>query len=118
MPVGEDTRSMQERENSRHREEQRTKESTSNEHPDTYLNTACPEVPDDGDKANSNSQPVNVEIVESIEVEEEASMRRSAREQMPRQLYTYDTFGQPTIQPYTTLNSITAYSIPYMPVWG
>ncbi len=118
MPVGEETRSIQERENSRHREEQRTEESTSNEHPYTYLDTACPEVPDDGDKANSNSQPVNVERVEGLGVEEETSMRRSARERMTRQMYTYDTFGQPTIHPYTTLNSITAYPIPHMPFWS
>ncbi len=52
-------------------------------------------------------------------MEEENHVRRSARERRPRQIYTYDMLGQPAIHPYThTLNSVTAYTIPPMPVWG
>ncbi len=44
--------------------------------------------------------------------------RRSARERKPKRMFTYETLGQPSIQPQTTLNSVVAYTLPYLPVWA
>ncbi len=118
--VRENIRVMQERESSeqiQEREVQRTSHSPTDRRTTTYLEVVNPV--DEDDRANTESEHDFVDRAEAPGMEEENHVRRSARERRPRQIYTYDMLGQPAIHPYThTLNSVTAYTIPPMPVWG
>lgn len=49
--------------------------------------------------------------------EDSVILRRSARERKPKSMFTYETLGQPSIQPQTALNTVAAYTLPYLPVW-
>ncbi|KAG8013699.1 hypothetical protein GBF38_022324 [Nibea albiflora] len=44
-------------------------------------------------------------------------VRRSARERRPRQLFTYETLGEPSLQPRTTVNAATTLASPFIPAW-
>lgn len=44
-------------------------------------------------------------------------VRRSSRERRPRQLFTYETLGEPSMQPHTTVAAVTALTSPYIPAW-
>ncbi|KAG8000991.1 hypothetical protein GBF38_018384, partial [Nibea albiflora] len=44
-------------------------------------------------------------------------VRRSARERRPRQLFTYQTLGDPSLQPRTTVNAATTLACPFIPAW-
>ncbi len=111
---------MQEMESSvqiQDREVQRTSQSPTDRRTTTYLEAVNPV--DEDDRANTEIEHDFVDRAEAPGMEEENSVRRSARERRLRQIYTYDMLGQPAIHPYThTLNSVTAYTIPPMPVWG
>jgi len=48
--------------------------------------------------------------------EDPVILRRSARERKPKRMFTYETLGQPSIQPQAAL-SVAAYTLPYLPVW-
>ncbi|KAL1272215.1 hypothetical protein QQF64_028077 [Cirrhinus molitorella] len=119
-PVNENIHVLQGRENSgpiQDVEVQRTSESPTDQN--TYLEAVHPVEADEGFGASTESGLGHVDRAESLRIEEEMSARRSARERRPRQIYTYDTLGQPAIHPYThTLNSVTAYPTPHMPIWG
>ncbi|KAI7808142.1 hypothetical protein IRJ41_017324 [Triplophysa rosa] len=101
------------------REVQRTSESPVGGRAATYLEALHPVDTDEGDGANTENKPDFVDRAEAMGMEDENRARRSARERRPRQIYTYDMLGQPAIHPYApALNSVTAYSITHMPVWG
>lgn len=121
-PLRENIHVMQRRESSgqiQDREVQRTRESPTDRRTTTYLEAVHPVDADEGNGANTESEPDFVDRAEALGMEEETSVRRSAREWKLRQIYTYDMLGQTAIHPYIpTLNSVTAYSIPHMPVWG
>ncbi|KAL1277385.1 hypothetical protein QQF64_024058 [Cirrhinus molitorella] len=121
-PVNENIHVLQGRENSgpiQDVEVQRTSESPTDQSTSTYLEAVHPVEADEGFGASTESGLGHVDRAESLRIEEEMSARRSARERRPRQIYTYDTLGQPAIHPYThTLNSVTAYPTPHMPIWG
>ncbi len=55
---------------------------------------------------------------DNVEEEDPVTTRRSTRERKPKRMFTYETLGQPSIQPQTTLNSVVAYTLPYLPVWA
>ncbi|XP_073728411.1 uncharacterized protein [Misgurnus anguillicaudatus] len=97
------------------REELRVQEDLSEKEPNTYL---VPPVEDDVDEEREVAAFVEPERVASPSERSEAGVRRSTREKRPRQIYTYDTFGQPVLQPYPTLNAVTTYPITHIPVWG
>ncbi len=119
-PVRENIRVMQGRESSgqiEDREVQRTSQSPTDRRTTTYLEAVNPV--EEGDRANTESEHDYVDRAEALEMEEETSVRKSARERRPRQIHIYDMLGQSAIHPYTpTLNSVTVYSILPMPVWG
>lgn len=112
-PVREEFHQTQRREVSRELKDSPERE------PNTYL---VPPVDDDVDEERETAACVEPEGVaretESSSVGDEAEVRRSTREKRPRQIYTYDTLGQPVLQPYPTLNAVTAYPITHVPVWG
>lgn len=94
------------------------RESTRLRATDTYLETACLDNTDKENGVNPESGSEDLERARILRIEEQTSVRRSARERRPRQIYTYEMLGQPAIYPYLTMNSVTAYPIPHMPVWG
>jgi len=55
---------------------------------------------------------------DSLAEEDPVMLRRSARERKPKSMFTYETLGQPSTQPLTKLDSVTAHTLPYLPVWG
>ncbi|GAA6082256.1 uncharacterized protein K02A2.6-like [Tachysurus ichikawai] len=94
------------------REESRVLENLPEKKPNTYL------VPPEEDNVDEEREAAaRVERVASPSEGSEATVRRSTREKRPRQINTYDTFGQPVLQPYSTLNAVTAYPITHIPVW-
>lgn len=97
------------------REESRVLENLSEREPNTYL---IPPVEDYVDEEREAAAFVEPMRVASPSEGSEAAVRRSMREKRPRQIYTYDTPGQPVLQPYPTLNAVTAYPITHIPVWG
>lgn len=46
----------------------------------------------------------------------QSDVRRSVREKRPRRFLTYDSLGEPSVQTDTTVNSVTGYTAPYIPV--
>lgn len=45
----------------------------------------------------------------------QSEVRRSARER-PRHFLTYESLGEPSVQSHATVNSVTGYTAPYIPV--
>lgn len=45
-------------------------------------------------------------------------LRRSTRDRRQRQMFTYETLGQPVLQPHTTVNTVGVYGAPAMPIRG
>lgn len=75
------------------REVQRTSESPAERREATYLEAVHPVDANEGDRANTESEPDFVSRAEDLWMEEETSVRRSAREWRPRPIYTYDMLG-------------------------
>lgn len=46
----------------------------------------------------------------------QSDVRRSAREKRPRHFLTYESLGEPSVQTHATVNSVTGYTGPYIPV--
>ncbi|KAI7803024.1 hypothetical protein IRJ41_001725 [Triplophysa rosa] len=43
-------------------------------------------------------------------------VRRSTRERRPRHFLTYESLGESSVQSHTTVNSVTGYTVPYIPI--
>lgn len=41
----------------------------------------------------------------------------SARKRRPRQLFTYETLGEPSMQPHPIVTTVAALTSPYIPAW-
>uniref|UniRef100_A0A8C5PXV4 Gypsy retrotransposon integrase-like protein 1 n=1 Tax=Leptobrachium leishanense TaxID=445787 RepID=A0A8C5PXV4_9ANUR len=73
--------------------------------------TFPPEVSGDSD-----SECALPDEAESLTSESCIEPRRSVRGSKPRQVFTYETLGQPSLQPQTMLHSVAAYTFPHLPV--
>ena len=86
---------------------------------DTHHLPPCPDDTNERGGVEIESEFEDLSIrTESPTWKIETGVRRSTRERRPKQIYTYDTLGQPLIQPYLTINTLTAYPTTHIPVWG
>lgn len=52
---------------------------------------------------------------ESQQVNNQAELRHSTRDRKPKQTFTYETLGQPLLQPHNTLNTVAAHALHHIP---
>lgn len=99
------------RELTRGQEEQMDSQSTMQHLPDP---TAVEEISEGsemqviGDEEPSMPVPI---------VETNTGLRRSTRDKRPRQMLTYQTLGEPSLQPHPTVNAVTTYTA-LPPIWN
>lgn len=81
-------------------------ESEAEEGQDTDLELATLTMPEEKDVVDQPLTPP----------EEHTPVRRSTRERKPRQILTYESLGEPSVQPQVTVNSVVGHTAPYSPV--
>ncbi|KAA0720039.1 hypothetical protein E1301_Tti008334 [Triplophysa tibetana] len=73
--------------------------------------------PVEGEENNGHQDPDSEARLLTPPVERNQSeVRRSARERRPRHFLTYESLGEPSVQSHATVNSVTRYTAPYIPV--
>ena len=100
----------------------REEQSQENSQMEAQLSTSHlpdPVVPETGSENEEDDIPVEEEIASpppALDTPNE--IRRSTRERRPRKMFTYQTFGEPSLQPHPSVNAVHAYTTPYIPQYS